>query len=241
MFDFNLNNKAASSVGVYAVRRPNIPTPQLRYESVKVPGVDGAFIQSENAYDPIQFEIECNFKSSSPETFNDEARTVRNWLFSQQSGRLSFSDDPDWCYLTKVIQPSNIERTSRTIGVFSITVICDPYLYRVDGMNEITLPSSYTNTYMTAHPVYKFTGSGTYQIDIGSHFVLYDFSITVTNSATIDTELMLVYADDGKDVISTVTRGNLSDLWLPYGSSIRIYTSIPSGGKITIIPRWRTI
>lgn len=69
MFDFNINGTAASSVGVYAIRRPNIPTPKRRISLITVPGADGAFTDDEETYEPIQFDIECNFMSKTPDTF----------------------------------------------------------------------------------------------------------------------------------------------------------------------------
>lgn len=243
MFDFNLNGKAASSVGVLAVRRPNIPTPQLRYETVTIPNVSGGFIQSENAYDLIKFEVECNFLSSSPETFNEEARAVRSWLFSEQSSQLSFSDDPDWCYLTKVIQPSDIERTSRCVGVFTITVICEPYVYLLDGLTEVDLPTHVSNLYETAKPIYKLNGSGQFQINLKRNIVssaTLQLRITVTNSCTIDTQLEIAYGPNGLDQVQQISRGDISDLIIPHGGYTFTKT-VPDGGSITYIPRWRSL
>lgn len=241
MFDFNLNGKAASSVGVYAIRRPNIPTPQRRISTITVPGADGAFTDDEETYEPIQFDIECNFMSQTPETFATEARAVRQWLYSQQASELTFSDDPDYYYKTQIILPSDIERTSNRIGVFTISVTCNPYTYLVSGKTEIALPSSITNpTAFIAKPIYKFTGNGQFQITIGTHILIYDFSVTVSSSATVDSELMLAYDSDGENIINNLTRGDFSDLWLSPGSN-SIRSSIPSGGNIAIIPRWRTI
>ena len=241
MFDFNINGTAASSVGVYAIRRPNIPTPKRRISLITVPGADGAFTDDEETYEPIQFDIECNFMSKTPDTFADEARAVRQWLYSQQRSELIFSDDTEFFYKTQIILPSDIERTSNRIGVFTISVTCNPYTYLSSGKEEIQLSSGITNpTAFIAKPIYKFSGSGRFQITVGTYVLIYDFAITVSESATVDTELMLAYDSDGESIINNLTRGDFNTLWLNPGSN-SIKTFVPSGGSISMIPRWRTI
>lgn len=241
MFDFKLNNVTASMYGVYAIRRPNIPTPQRRVNKITVPGCDGIFTDDEETYEPIQFNIECNFISSTSEAFAAEARKVRRWLYKEQAGYLNFTDDPDYYYRTQIILPSDIERTSNRIGVFTISVTCYPYMFLNSGREEIALPSSITNpTQFIAKPIYKFLGTGQFQITVGTHLLVYDFSINVTESATVNTELMLAYDSDGESIINNLTRGDFADLYLPVGHH-NIKSSIPSGGSISIIPNWRVI
>ena len=245
MFDFNLNGISAASVGVFAIRRPNIPTPKLRTNTITVPGVDGVFVSSDNSYEPIKFEIECNFMSTTPETFDEQARAVRKWLLSSQASQLSFSDDPNWFYLTQIIQPSDIERTSKRIGVLTIAVTCDPYNYRTDGQQEIEIVDKQVlinPTSLQSKPLYKLTGTGQFKISINPIVqpLIYGFYIDVTDSATINTKLLQAYNSSGKIVINNMTLGDFDVLLLRPGNN-KFYIGTPSGGKVSVIPNWREI
>lgn len=243
MFDFNLNGTSAASIGVFAVRRPNIPTPKLKIETISIPCVDGVFTCNDNSFDAIKFEIECNFMSKTPETFNQEARTVRSWLLRNQMSQLIFNDDPNYFYNTKIIQPSDIERASKRIGLFTISVTCDPYMYRTDGQQEIEIINKQilkNPTTFSAKPTYKLTGTGKFKISINPLVqpLIYDFYIDVTDSATINTNLLLAYDSKGTSVINNVTYGDFNNLML-HPSNNKFYIDIPSGGNISIIPNWR--
>lgn len=245
MFDFNLNGISAASVGVFAIRRPNIPTPQLRTDTITVPGVDGVFVSSDNSYEAIKFEIECNFMSTTPETFDEQARAVRKWLLSSQASQLSFSDDPNWFYVTQIIQPSDIERTSKRIGVLTIAVTCDPYNYRTDGQREIEIVDKQVlinPTSLQSKPLYKLTGTGQFKFSINPIVqpLIYDFYIDVTDSATINTKLLQAYDSRGKIVINNMTIGDFDVLLLRPGNN-KFYIGTPSGGKVSVIPNWREI
>lgn len=236
-YDFSINGVNASDLGVFAVRRPNIPAPVKRVSQQTVTGRNGVLVIDEGAYDPIEFKIECNFMSTSPDTFAYESRKVKNWLLSNQKGELIFNDDPDFFYKTQIIQCSDIERASKKIGVFDITCTCEPFTYLSAGKNEIDLPESIQNDFYVAAPIYKLAGEGVFTLTVNGN----SFSVNVAQNATIDTSLMLVYRTDSGALINQNTQGEFESLFLKNGVNL-IQVQKPSDDSIIkIIPNWRAL
>ena len=249
MFDFNLNGKLASENGVYVIRRPDIPTRKRRTELITVPGMDGAFVKDSENYEPIAFSIECNFMSSSPDTFWKECEKIRCWLFSQQQSFLTFNDSEEIGYKTLTIQPSDITRTSKRIGVFTIDINCQPFPYFVSGQSQITVADNdvltwpgkrYYQSTPTSFPIYELNGAGEWKIEVnGLQIFYYSFEMSLEeDKATIDTEKQLIFNQYGHDIGTAINRGDISDL--VFGKRNKINISAPSGGILKITPNWRT-
>lgn len=256
-FDFLLNNTKASAYGIYAIRRPNIPTPKKRVESVTVPYVEGSYIYDEDVYDDIKFSIECNFMAETAETFAEEARKAAKWCNTNSSQNsyisLSFTDDPDYFYKIKILTVSDIDRTSPRIGVFTIDVTCEPFPYHTSGNQFLaaTDGTKFTNpatNYHKSYPIYVLKGSGSFGININDDTLLiYDFNITVDGTATIDTKELLVYDSDGTSLIGNTSKGSIisssaiGDIaGLRFNSKVNtVYLKIPQGGSVQIQPNWR--
>lgn len=256
-FDFLLNSTKASAYGIYAIRRPNIPIPKKRVESVKVPYVEGSYTYDEDVYDDIKFSIECNFMSKTPETFAEESRRAAKWCNTNSSLNsyisLSFTDDSDYFYKIKITTVSDIERTSPRIGVFTIDVICEPFPYHVSGNQFLTATdgTKFTNpatNYYKSYPVYVLKGTGSFGININDDpLLIYDFNITVDGTATIDTKELLVYDSDGTSLIGNTSKGSIISssaigdiVGLRFSSKENtVYLKIPEGGSVQIQPNWR--
>ena len=236
MYDFMINGKNASTLGVYAIQRPNIPTPKKRIEKKSVNGRNGILTIDENTFDEITFAIECNFMSSKPENFAEKARMIKTWIYSNQQSELLFNDDANHFYKTQIIEISDIERTSKRIGVFTLTCTCDPFIYLSAGKKEIDITSTLINLYYTSAPIYKLTGEGVFNISVNDNF----FSVNVAQNAVVDTELMLVYKENDGQLINQNSLGSFEGLWLKSGNN-KISVTVPENGKVKIIPNWRAL
>lgn len=236
-YDFSINGVNAYDLGVFAVRRPNIPAPVKRVSQQTVTGRNGVLVIDEGTYDPVEIKIECNFMSTSPDTFAYESRKVKNWLLSNQKGELIFNDDPDFFYKTQIIQCSEIERASKKIGVFDITCTCEPFTYLSAGKNEIDLPESIQNDFYVAAPIYKLAGEGVFTLTVNGN----SFSVNVAQNATIDTSLMLVYRTDSGALINQNTQGEFESLFLKNGVNLIQVQKPSDDSTIKIIPNWRAL
>ena len=64
------NGKSCTELGILPVRRPSIPSPQLRTEEIEIPGRDGVLIETDDCYGQITIPVEFNFLTS-PDSWND--------------------------------------------------------------------------------------------------------------------------------------------------------------------------
>lgn len=230
MYDLEFNGTTASSLGVKVSYRPDMPSPEKNIEEIAIPGRDGALIEWDGTYADIDIEVDMNF-IISPDDWGYMFRQVKRWL--SKTGNLRFSDDPEYFYKVKNITINTTERTVREAGEFTAVFRCDPYIYAKAGINEMNLSEAAYNPGAIAKPVYKIKGEGLCRLTVNGK----TFSINVGQNATIDTDLMLAYRQDGKTMNADVT-GDYANLWLQEGENT---LSASANSTVTVIPNWRYI
>ena len=68
MYSVSFRGTNCLEYGLLPVRRPDIPTPELRVTETEIPGRDGVLTESDGDYAPITIPIEFNFMRS-PDTW----------------------------------------------------------------------------------------------------------------------------------------------------------------------------
>ena len=230
MYDLEFNGTTASSLGVKVSYRPDMPTPEKTIEEIVIPGRDGALIEWDGTYADVEIEVDMNF-IIPPDNWGYMFRRVKLWL--SKTGNLRFSDDPDYFYKVKNIVINTTERAVREAGEFTAVFRCDPYIYAKAGINEMNLSEAAYNPGAIAKPVYKIKGEGLCRLTVNGK----TFSINVGQNATIDTDLMLAYRQDGKTMNADVT-GDYANLWLQEGENT---LSASANFTVTVITNWRYI
>lgn len=140
--------------------RPIIPTPDMDYDDIEIPGRDGT-LTIENGYKNITIPCEYNIL----EDYNVKALTRKIKAFFLNKKTLRFSDDTVF-YKIKKIQFSDIENDIEEYGLFKITFELDPFQYELTSAFDITKPGIITNpgSYKSL-PYLKIYGSGTLVIN----------------------------------------------------------------------------
>ena len=229
-YDISFKDQMASANGLLVVRRPDIPIPELQVETIKVAGRDGVLVSDIKRYEAIEITVAFNFMTS-PERWNEHLRMVKEW--ASGSGRLILGDDTNYYYKALYTQASVAERTSRRIGNLTVTFVCDPYQYRIDGDVEYEPADCAYNGYDVCHPAYIIVGNGTATLTVNGSSV----TAAVNGKVTIDSDLMIAYDADG-NVANTSTIGDYEGLYLQPGDN---EIDITDGYTLTMIPRWRHI
>lgn len=229
MFYMTYNGTTNADHGLAVTTRPSIPAPQKRASLITVPGRDGALIETDGAFDPIQIDIALNYTGTN---LGDKFRAAKAWL--QGSGELSFSDDSAVFYRVLAMTVSANNRRALYGADLTATAICDPYTYYTSGKTEITLASTITNNYAVAKPVYKITGTGTCVLKVNGN----SLTCIVASNMTIDTDLMLAYKSDGTMQNSQTSGATFEDLWLVPGANTLSRTT---GFTVKIAPNWRAL
>ncbi|MCM0703289.1 hypothetical protein, partial [Blautia sp. C3-R-101] len=78
-YDLEYAGVRAESLGIYVVRRPDIPAPEYDMEAIVIPGRDGVLHKDNHRYHPIEITIEFNYLEK-PEAWAEKWRHVKRWL-----------------------------------------------------------------------------------------------------------------------------------------------------------------
>ena len=251
MYDFTYGGVAASSLGVYAVQRPNVPVPERNVELIEVQGMDGSLTVDYGTYKDVELPVPCNFMVADPDDFERKAREIRSWLLSTPLlRRLAFADDTGWCRIVKKVSVSEITRQNKRIGTFDAAFTCDPYMYSVSSFEETdmeTLLSGWTaagtNSGAASFPIVHFIGEGSGTIaivKIGGDIASATFALG--QDVYIDTARQMAYNNNGDAVELSFSGGDWDDFIIRPGAYA--ITAGNTGDGVTAVkwaPRWRTL
>ena len=230
MYSVEFNDQNCLNYKILPVRRPNIPSPAMRYERITVSGRDGTLIESDGCYEPVTISVEFNFMTT-PEEWAYTFRAAKRWLTG--SGKLKFADDQNYYYKCLICIIADTERTTKKLGKFTAEFLCEPYMYEVSGDYALEDNNNIINTHMVSHPDYVISGSGSCTLTVNGKIM----QAVVNGTLTINTDLMIAYNADGTSQNSILT-GEYEDLYFVEGENI---VSISEGFILKIIPHWRCL
>ncbi|WP_133016237.1 distal tail protein Dit [Clostridium cuniculi] len=225
------NNRSNLDVKAMVETRPSKPSPEMEYETVRVPG--GKTLYREKGYKDIEIPISFNFISKKPSEWGRDFRSIKKWLLSINDNKLKFSDDFDFYYKVNTVKIDTPERLIRKAGKFTAIFTCEPYDYLVEGLEEIILGKSLFNQYEETNPIYLITGEGNLKLNVNGKEV----TANIGQNLTINTELGLCYREDGT-INNVALKGRYQDLELKEGDNT---FSFNEGFDIKIIPNWRCL
>lgn len=251
MYDFTYGGVDASSLGVYAVQRPNVPVPERNVELIEVQGMDGSLTVDYGTYKDVTFTVPCNFMSASPDAFESDARNIRPWLLSTPLlSRLEFTDDAGWCRIVKKVSVGEITRQNKLIGTFDVSFTCDPYMYDVSSLEEYDMETLLigwtaggTNSGAVSFPLIHFVGEGSGTLSFATNGgKITNAKFTLGQDVYIDTARQLAYNNNGYAVELSFSGGDWDDFIIRPGAYA--ITAGNTGTGVTAVkwaPRWRTI
>lgn len=222
------NDRTNLDVNLQIETRPSKPSPQMEYETVKVPG--GKTLYREKGYADIEIPISFNFVSKSPEEWDKDFRKIKSWLLSKVNSKLKFSDDLEVHYKVNKVVIETPERLIRRAGKFEVIFTCEPYIY-IDE-NERELGKQLYNNYLLSKPIYRIVGEGYLILTINNKVI----KANVGQELIIDTDKGLCYREG---IVNNVAlTGRYEDMYLQEGENTFSWSS---GFKIYITPNWRCL
>lgn len=235
MRKFGFENESGTSF-MYGIKFLEYPVFEYGHEiinSIQAGGRKGTLTERTGQYTDTVIENSIEFDCTDIFEYEKKMRAIRQWLLSTK--RLVYSDMEDSYFIVKKVE---INEESRIYGIYgNIRVIftCSPSLFLSEGDYEVELSAgdnSLYNPYSESQPLYKISGNGTCTITVNGKTVRVD----VNRGITVDTELMIAYADD--TMKNTVVTGKYSDMNLNPGDNT---VTISNGFTVIIIPRWRIL
>lgn len=222
------NDRTNLDVNLQIETRPSKPSPQMEYETVKVPG--GKTLYREKGYGDIEISISFNFVSKSPEEWDKDFRKIKIWLLNKGNSKLKFADDLEVFYKVNKVTIDTPERLIRRAGKFDVVFTCEPYVYIDEPERELS--TQLYNNYLLSKPVYRIVGEGYLTLNINNKVI----KANVGQELIIDTDKGLCYRNG---IVNNVALdGRYKDMYLLEGENTFSWTS---GFKIYILPNWRCL
>lgn len=129
-FDFKGINSLAQKV--YMTTKPDIPSPDMRMESIVVKGRDSSYTVTDGTYEDITISFGLR-TYRGVETYQDSLNRLNTWLrteWNPELNEITFSEYPQWIFKVKKIHPYTWEHFPSTGELTTkITMTCDPFKY----------------------------------------------------------------------------------------------------------------
>lgn len=228
------NGKTDEDLGLYVVRRPSIPAPELSYEPIIIPGRDGFLMPKNTHYEAIEIRVELNFLCA-PEQYGETIRKAKKWLSG--TGELIMSDDQSVFYKVLNVQVTNLTRKSRELCTFDAVFTCDPYTYFTAGKKEVSVEEAEYNAWDVCHPIYHLHITST----AGWSLTVNGERFTGNHRAgdyMIDSDRQIIKRLDATEYFHYIKVDAYSGLWLLEGKNTITSNNVEA---LTITPNWRAL
>ena len=220
------NDLTNLDVDLLITDRPPKPSPTMEYEEVKVPG--GKTLYREKGYKDIDITVPFNFMSK--DSWDYDFRRIKKWLLSKGNNKLKFSDDLEVYYRVNSVVIDTPERLIRRAGKFTVTFLCDPYVY-IDE-DEFKLDNCVYNDYLVSKPIYRIVGEGYLTLNINNKVI----KANVGQELIIDTDKGLCFKEGA--INNVALEGKYEDMYLLEGENTFSWTK---GFEIYITPNLRCL
>nr|DAV95486.1 MAG TPA: distal tail protein [Caudoviricetes sp.] len=215
-FSFQFGDWTNEDFDIEVIKRPTIPLPIKKYKEIEVEGSNGNYYIDTEAYENIEFFIDCNFIECDLDYTREQFRSIQNWLNEsiEEDNRLILSDDFEYFYKVKKVEISNISYENvYEIQSFQINFTVEGLKYWINT-REVQLNSTYRNRGIITKPIYRITGTG------NCNFVINGITVNctnITNGLIIDVKNNKILNADGTRAIGKTNIKNMKLLYLKKG------------------------
>ena len=222
--------------GLLIQELPPISKPQIRSNIETIDGRDGDVITRLGyaAYDKV---LTIGLKPDAD--IND----VIAYFVNNDSGRVTFSNEPELYYRFELLEAIDFERQIR-FKQAKVMFHTQPFKFKLSEVNtELLLQKSNTANVLNSgniysKPVLTIRGIGTVTISLnGSQVFTIFFSNSEAETIIIDTAAMEAYNADGI-LKNRIVSGNYNNFYLPIGMNIISVTGQIIACNISNYSRW---
>ena len=227
---------------------PVYPVPDL--EVTHITGRSGDFLQYNDAYQNVTRVFNCIINRPIDISQFDWERELIDWLASpvlegmRQYEFLQFDIDPEYAYNAIMQTPPTInwDPNQLNYGTGQLSFYCEPFQYRVDGINYINLPDNgivYNSESRVAVPNWHFVAKGSFVLNVND--LNYQFD-NMNGEIWLNGDTGDTYDKDNNLFNSQTHFPNLLPPELPSGENKISITS--DAGVVTraeYMPRWRRL
>lgn len=223
MFEFK--NIWSKDMNLIVKELPPISSPDEKINPIKIPGMDGARLQSDG-FEMLDKKVVTHYEGNNPDKLIE-------WL--RGAGKVRFSNINDRYYKAYISNKIPLEQVIRNkLYHFPVIFTCQPFGYLLEGNETIPLtkPNIIFNGKCTheSYPTITIKGSGATTFNINGR----SFNIT-----EIGGEIIII-ADKNRPLVLN-DKGKYMEGEFPYldiGENVVSWTG--NATSVEIIPYWRT-
>lgn len=234
---FYFKEHSSLDFGLYVKEKNVYKGAQRDVSYTPVPGRNGDLIIDNGRYKNAKITYKLELLNSSPRSFAELARLIRNWLLVDPGYfKLWDTYDREYFRLASFSDEVDIEQELRDYGTLNITFNCKPFRYELSGQNTIVTTTAkhiYNAEAYPSKPYFKLYGSGNIHLYLNGN--TYYFT-GVDEYIEIDSEMMKCYK--GATPLDNKMISDSFPILMPGDNFISKSLSVT---RIDIIPRWCTI
>lgn len=249
---FIYNGKKSSEIGVVIAKRPTCYVAQPDIMPETIAGRSGDIIVNNNRFKNIEMTIKVR---AMPKFCNLSLQQFKNklseWLMSDDVAeykKLKLSYYPNYYRKAVVTKITEIVAVYKNIYETEITFLCDPFLYREDGLKEKNIFSgeiinyNYNTIYnpekWSSEPIITVNGNGTFIISVND----ITFRIRLDNNAVVIDKTCenVYYKSTGESCNDIITAKEIPELE-PGTNNIMVTTVSGTNFTMSITPNWRRL
>lgn len=196
---FIWKDQSSLEFGIIIEKLPARIKPELKGESIDVPGRSGTLFESEDAYKSKRIEMECTLVppgSMSQSDIDEMLMQLPLWL--DGFGKLILSDYPEYYYEASIRSTIPIERFFKRYRKFPLTFEVQPFSKsNQEYMIEKTITQEepiYIKSHFPVSPILEITGSGNITLNVNNQMIHIK---ELADVITIDCEFMNATTNNG--------------------------------------------
>lgn len=233
MLSFNFGGKNSyDDFGILISKRPSIPCPKRRVNTINIPGRDSNLIFDEKTYEDITLNVECSVKDK--QNLANKIDDIKAWLFETGQSDLIFSFQDDRKYIAQVVNSIDFKQIYKYFSEFPIIFNCRPFKYAVENntINIITTGTKLSNIgTIESEPVISIYGAGDIVFKINGEQISLK---GIPGKIILNSVIQDCYDDAGNNLNGSMTGEFLK---LKPGENIIEWSGNVT--KIELLPNWR--
>lgn len=241
--------KNSTDLGLWVQYPLNLVHPVADLDPTHIKGRNGDFVQDNNSYQNVTETFTCVATKPTGVSQFDYERMIVDWLAPSLTDRkyqwLQFEYDQGYAFSAVQKDPINFQwdADDTSSAIVTIPFYCEPFQYRVNGIDYVPLPNSGTvrnEEAQIAIPNWHFVATGNFVLNVNGK--PYEFD-NMEGEFWLNGDTGDTYDKDNKLYNDQTKFPNLEVPILPPGENT-ISITAESGATITkaeYMPRWRRL